>query len=46
MQSTCTVGLPEEMAIRLRLVAKERAVSRNALIREGIEYVLKKYEHV
>lgn len=43
MQSSITVGMPEALAERLKKLVEAKKVTRNGVIREGIELVLKKY---
>ena len=45
MQSSITIGIPEDLSNRLKKLVEFRKVSRNQVIREGIELVLAKYEH-
>ena len=44
MQSSITVGIPEELAAKLSELAANRGVSRNAIMREGLEMVIEKYK--
>ena len=44
MQSSITVGIPEELSDRLKKLVEAKKASRNSIIREGIELVLKKYK--
>ena len=45
MQSSMTVGLPEDLAIRLKTLVEKMKVSRNSLLTEGVKLVLEKYEN-
>lgn len=45
MQSNITIGIPEELSDRLKKLVGDKKVSRNSVIREGIELVLKKYKY-
>ena len=40
-----TVGLPEDLAIRLKTLVEKMKVSRNSLLTEGVKLVLEKYEN-
>jgi predicted transcriptional regulator len=44
MQSSITVGIPEELSDKLRDLATKRNLSRNAIMREGLELVIEKYK--
>ena len=45
MSANFTVGVPDDIADRLRKLATDRNMSRNAIVRDGIELVLAKYGH-
>jgi len=45
MQSSITIGIPEELSNRLKQLVDDRKTSRNSIIREGIELVLAKYKY-
>ena len=43
MQSSITVGIPESISDRLKKLVEDKKASRNSIVREGVELVLKKY---
>ena len=44
MASIFSCALPEDLADKLRTLAKDRKVSRNSLLKEGVVLVLEKYK--